>query len=151
MGLESVMNGIPTDIDVKRLEEKWPALKMKVHDQFPYSEIERVIGVSKATNRFQTVTSIWRRKVEQDTNRIIGPMKDASGLWVLSESDKYELMRSRLRESARKCKRAIVIGARTDLAQLTAEEQAGFRHAQMTAGSVLAVAQIKKRAQLPTV
>lgn len=55
--------GMPTKPDVDTLLRAWP--DPQVGDLFLYSEIEQVLGVSRASNagRFKTITNAWRKRL----------------------------------------------------------------------------------------
>lgn len=144
--------GMPTSIDIKKLLDHWPISEMKVHDIFLHSEIEEIIQTPKKSNRYQTVTTRWRKRVRSDTQKIvIGPMPDGTGFWVLSESEKHELSRCRLRESFRKARETLIVNAITDRKQLTAEEQGEYDHTQKMGAAMRAIAQVKRDQQLPSI
>lgn len=136
--------GVPTEADVKKLRERWGETEMNPGDVFLYEDIEKILQVSRKSSRFQTVTSRWRYVVMKATDIVIGPIGDGTGLKVLSESGKFALICSRLREAARKGRVAYVISTKTDRKQLSEEERKGLDHAQKVCGAILASAQLRK-------
>ena len=142
--------GIPTDIDVKRLRESWPENDMKPGDKFSYTAIETVLNESRQSNRFRTITNRWRRVVEHATGTIIGP-DNGEGLKVLSETEKLELSRSKLRTSARMGRRSLTVLARTDRRALSEADQAAYDHQQKVSANTIAAANLRqKKLEMPT-
>ena len=149
MASKVFFGGIPTDVDVNKLKSAYPTRKLLIGDIFLYSEIEKLLGLNRRDYRFRTVTSRWRKLVELESNKIIGADPDREAFWVLSESDKIELMRSKMRSSVRFSRRAYIISARTDRKLLTSDDVSALDHLTFKAAQVLAIGQLKTGVALP--
>jgi len=51
-------DGLPTAPDVAALEKHYATLQ--IGDQLPYEDIEALLGVEWNTQRFRTITRVWR-------------------------------------------------------------------------------------------
>jgi hypothetical protein len=84
----SFFGGVPTDPDIKRLRDHFPDSQMQEGAQFPYADVEEVLGVDRKSNRFRTVTTRWRKIVEDESGFIIGADPDAEAYKGLDRSRK---------------------------------------------------------------
>jgi hypothetical protein len=62
--------GMPTDIDVRRLEEAFP--KLQEGDDISHEQVEAVIGVDHTKSRYRVVTNAWRKQLLRDSNIELG-------------------------------------------------------------------------------
>lgn len=148
MGTKLYFGGIPTDLDVKKLQEHWPENEMKPGDTYEYEEISGLLDVPVKSNRFRTITNRWRRVVEHAVGIIIGP-SDGKCLKVLTESEKLGLSRSKLRTSSKLGRRSMTILARTDRKALSDAERAAYDHQKETSAKVISAAQLRKSIDMP--
>ncbi len=58
------LGALPTDMELKKLNEKWPAPEPGL--VIPYEEISLVIGVDAKKSRFMSVIQRWRRQFFKD-------------------------------------------------------------------------------------
>lgn len=140
--------GVPTELDIKTLRNRYPDNGMNAGDFIGYEELEGLLGLTRDTYRFKTVVSRWRKIVEAASGRILGAVP-GEGLKVLKEGEKVDLSRAKLRSSSRLARRSLVVLARTDRKALTAQELAFYDHQQETGAKILAAAQIKRKIEMP--
>jgi hypothetical protein len=140
--------GLPTDIELAKLKEAYPATELKVGKIIPYAELEQLLGLDWTSNRFRTVTNRWRRVVEADTNIFIHP-DPGYGFKILTESEKLDLSTKKIRTASHAARRAFVVNTRIDRKQLTDDEKAMADHVTQTAAKINASAQLKQRLEMP--
>lgn len=56
--------GMPTQIDVDKLREAFPAIEEG--DEIRHEDIESVLGLERGSNRYKTVVEVWRKKMLND-------------------------------------------------------------------------------------
>lgn len=132
--------GIPTEIELNRLKDKWPTEGLKVGDVFAYSDISALIGAAHGSHRFQVVTNRWRKHIEKERGLILGP-HNAEAFVVLNDSEKLGLSRQKLRTSAKASRRSVVVLALTDRKALSDTEKAAYDHQNKIAVAILTAAQ----------
>lgn len=150
---KAFFGGIPTDVDVNRLISAYPVEGLVSGTVIPYGDVSKVIGESYGSNRWRTVTTRWRRKVEVDHNLYIEPdTNEARQFVVLDERGKVGLSRKKLRSSVRMARRSFTISARVDVGQLTDEEKSAHEFNCSRSAAVLATGQLRRKApSLPEV
>lgn len=113
-------NGIPTDIDVENLMKSFGV--PREGETIQYSDIEKVIGVSREESRFKSVTNAWRKKLERESNIVT--------IAVMNEGFAHATPTQRLDKCSRKARggtKAIILSGdrarRNDISKLTQEER----------------------------
>ncbi len=140
--------GLPTEPEVNRIRSAYPDAELTVGQVIPYDNIAAIIGAAYKSNRFRSITNVWRKKVEKETNKIIGT-EPGVGFVVLSESQKVNLSGSKLRSAARFARRSYMVASRTDVKQLSEEEARRLTHQINVTAKIIASAQLKTKKQLP--
>lgn len=80
--------GIPTEPDVKRLLAAFPEI---VPDALiPYESVEKVLGTTRPTGRFRTITTAWRKRLEREQNFILVAVA-GQGFRRLTEQDRSRM------------------------------------------------------------
>jgi len=142
--------GVPTDPDIKKLREAFPAERLEMGQVIPYEEVEEVIGTAKKSARFRTVTTRWRRLVERETgNTVIGTERGV-GFKVLDNRQKLDLSNDILEQALRRSRRSYQVTGRINLEQLTQDERDRLLMVQKRSAAVVATAQIQRTSDLPT-
>ena len=111
--------GIPTDIDVRRLFDKFGV--PKVGDVITYTEIEAVIGVSHKTSRFWTVTVSWRNRLWRQSNRVSSAIPNEA-FEFLDSHKRVTYSEKKAKEGMRKVVRASQVAVATDRDGLSSDE-----------------------------
>lgn len=142
--------GVPTGADVNKLTEHYPLEQMTTGAMFSYDDVSAVIGTSVRSHRFNTVTSMWRKKVEVAYNIIIGCDSEKESFYVLSEPEKVNLSLQKLRSSVSFSRRSMVVSGRVDLKQLTDEDRKSHDFNCLRAAAIITTGQLRKKdKQLP--
>lgn len=99
---KAYFGGLPTQPDVNRLNE---AFALKVGDEIRHEQIEAVLGVSRNSNRYRTVTNAWRnnrRMYGLELGSVTGV-----GFRVLDPAERIDRGYADVRSGVRKQLRAI--------------------------------------------
>ncbi|MBX3703979.1 MAG: hypothetical protein KF822_09415 [Steroidobacteraceae bacterium] len=113
--------GIPADIDVRKLEERFG--DPQEGQEFGHDEVEAVLGLERGSNRYRTVTDAWRRRLLNQRNIEVGAVPGV-GFRCLTPAERVDGslkgFRTGTRQQLRSVRRAAVV--RT--------EDEGLRHKQ---------------------
>ena len=131
--------GVPTDTDVRMIRDMWPDETLDGHIATK-EEVAELIGAPVRSYRFGTVTSRWRRFVEEDTGKIIG-LKQGK-FYVLSDTDKVDLTCSKQRTSIKAMVRSAQVSSRVDRRRISAMDKKRIEHAEMVSSRVLDVTRL---------
>jgi len=135
--------GVPTDIEVKQLSEKFG---VPVAGQvIKYQEISDAIGVQRVDGRWQSVVSAWRKKLERENNIIMKAI-DNIGFEALNAAGRVELSAKVFKQAVRRTGRAANIAAQTNRAELNEDQKRVCDHIQNTGAALrLAAAQASRQ------
>jgi hypothetical protein len=142
--------GVPTAPDVNRLLKEYPGDVLVTGTVIPYEDIAAVINVQVEANRFKSVTGAWRKALENDFNIILKAGSPPGSFVVLSNGEKVDYSRGKLRSAVRASRRSLKISATVDLSQLDACERKEHDFNVNKAGSLIAAGQIKGQKSLPS-
>lgn len=144
--------GVPTEMEVNRLREVFPADSLKPGDVLDYSEVAKVIDCEYRSHRFTTVTSRWRKILENECGVIVGT-EPGLGFKVLDEPQKVDLSGSKLRSAVRAARRSYVVLTKVDRKQLSEEKLSRFDHIKKSSAAMIGSAQIRgqRKPELPSV
>lgn len=117
--------GHTTGPDVRAIMERWPALKSG--DTIRYDEIAVIIHVDRASSRYKTVTSAWRRTMYREYNITIGTVPK-TGFVVLDDHERVNLASSKMKCGIRRIRHGGDLAQRTDKSSLTATELKACDH-----------------------
>lgn len=143
--------GIPTDIEVRQLEETWPDESLTVGTVIAYSDIAELIKTKTEDSRFRTVTGRWRRNVERRTGKIIGPDKPGETLRVYDDKDKLDLSKTKLKTASRFARRSRIVAANVEAKNLTEQQKKELEHTINTSATILQASRLKSQVQLPQI
>ena len=135
------VSGLSTKDDVRKLNERWPALKEG--DKISYAALETVIGVDRHQARFKTVFGAWRKHLDQN-NIILYPVYN-EGYGVADPHQRANIVVGMEKSGVKKIAKASSIAARTDKTALTAQESAYVNHSIMFRERVLALRQADQK------
>lgn len=116
--IPSIVNGIPTAPDVKKLTDKFNSLA--VGDFISYKNIEQTIGALHGTGRWATVVTAWRKQLFRELNIILIP-EPGKGFKVANPEERVHLSSSRFTSGMRKVKFSKTVAATTPAEELTPE------------------------------
>lgn len=142
--------GLPTDLDVKRLRERYPDSKLTPGTSITYAEVCAIIGVnSEKDGRFKSVTNAWRKKLMSESGIILKAQEQK--FTVCGESEKAQLSVDKTKMAARAVRRSTIIGKLVDRKALSEDQLKRFDFSQRFNASVTALQTIKHQAELPTI
>lgn len=118
--------GLPTELDVKRLVEKYgvPAEGVLI----PHADIAACIGHPWKSVRYRTVIDAWRRKLRKEFN-VDTTVEPSLGLYVLTPPERIVIGKRDSRAGLRKFRRGGARVAVTPDDGLTAEQRQEREHA----------------------
>jgi hypothetical protein len=107
MGIQSIVNGLPTRPDVKLLLEAFKGLERDGRI-IQHHEVSQVIGVHHSTNRYRSVVTAWRRTLEREEGIYLDGMKAAGqGFVVLAAPEMVRFGCGKLRQATKVVKRGV--------------------------------------------
>lgn len=139
--------GIPTRIEVKKLRDSFPNEALAAGAVITHEQVADLIDCEYRTNRYRAVTNAWRKEVERETSKIIGP--DPEGFRVLSEGEKVKLSSSKIMSAGRAARRSYVVASRVDTKKLSDQDMAEYDHNVKKATAVITAARVKAKVALP--
>ena len=134
--------GVPTDIDIRKIRERFPDSSLTVGRIIKYSDVEDVIDVIKNSFRFRTVTWRWRRIVESESAIIIGTER-GEGFKILNNNETFEYSNDKLRSAVRSAARSYHLYGYVERKELSKSEQKLFDFNHSKAAALIAVSQLK--------
>jgi len=140
------LGGVPTELEVRALREKYQSLK--IGDKVPHDDIEALIGAQRRTSRYMAVVNRWRNLEEKEHGIVIGP-DTPNGYKVLSDKEKLTLSTSKLKSAGRFAYRSRKVAERIDVSNLTEEQRKDFDHSNKTAAAIIMASRLKPVAELP--
>jgi hypothetical protein len=139
--------GVPTAPDVDKLVSVFGDLPEGRVIQ--WAEIEQATGLFRGTNRFGTVVDAWRKRIERDSNIILGAVA-GTGLKVLDRRERCELGGAKLKSGLRSTRRGGAVVAKTDRTGLPAEVVRAADHVVRISAMIVGVAATEaKRLRYP--
>lgn len=142
--------GVPTDPEVRQLRDAYPDADLQPGAVIPYDDAAAVIGSPKDSARFRTVTTRWRSMVERESGKIVIGTEHGVGFKVLDNVQKISLGNAKLASAVKSSRRAYILTARVETKGLSQEEKDRLLLLQRRSGALLATAQIKSAADLPS-
>jgi hypothetical protein len=118
-GVKIGVGGLPTDIDVQRLQEKFGV--PKPGDFISYADITACLGNQRKEPRFWTVTNSWRAKLFKENNLVTKAVRD-EGFEFLDSHKRVTHSVALFDSGLSKVDRASLVAARTDRTGLAPEE-----------------------------
>lgn len=142
--------GIPTDIDVRKLRERYPDNTLTAGTAIPYADIYNLLGLSSdKAGRFFSVTSAWRKKLLSESG-IILMVRDKKYI-VCDNAEKAQLAVDKTKMAARATRRSTIIGKLVDRKSLSEDQLKRFDFSQRINASVMALQTVKPQAELPMI
>lgn len=125
--------GIPTDIDVRRLQEKFGV--PKPGEFISYDLISECLGNSRTESRFWVVTGAWRRQLFRENNLVTEAIRN-EGFEFLDSHKRVKHSVVKYKKGLRGVRRAADIAASTDRTNLAPEEVRVCDHVSNTGAQV---------------
>jgi hypothetical protein len=124
--------GLPTDVDVKKIEE---AVEVEVGHLVAYERLEEILGLTRHEGRFRSVVGAWRSKLRRERN--ILTRGNGDGVLVCDQGQRVDLVDDKTARALRAVRSAHVDAARTERVDLSTAEARRLDHAQSLTGSML--------------
>lgn len=141
------LRGVPTEMDIKILRDRYPEGAMLAGDRIPYAEVEELLQIQYRSHRWNCVTTRWRQVVEREAGVIIAA-RNGEAFEVLSDSQKLALSGQKIGAAVKSVQRSLIIGTRINKAALTAEELRRMAHNEAVASKIIGSSQIRGRARI---
>lgn len=125
--------GIPTDIDVRRLQEQFGI--PKPGEVVSYAAISECIGNSKTESRFWSVTNAWRKQLFRENNLVTEAIRN-EGFEFLDAHKRVGHSVGKFKQGLRRVSKASMVAASTDRRDLTPEENRVCDHIQNTGAQI---------------
>jgi hypothetical protein len=142
--------GLPTDIELQRLEEAYPVSEMQIGQEISYSQVEKIINLDWKSARFRSVTCRWMKKIRNSTGMVLKRMRGEYAFKVLSENEKVDESVQRQIEGKNKFLKSFKLLSCTNKQSLDDDHKAIYHFNMEKLGKVNAAIQIKKNIALPT-
>lgn len=144
------MGGVPTDIEIRRLREKYPETDLAEGQIITHEEIESIIQERRDSYRYKTVTLRWRKLVEHLSGKILGPVLGV-GLKVLNDGEKVTLSSSKLKSAGRLSRRSYNVLSLVDTKALNKQELVEYDHSLKNSASIMMISKLKSKTILPAI
>lgn len=125
--------GLPTDLDVRMLQEKFGV--PQEGDLIPYLLISECLKKGRETSRWKSVVGAWRKKLERDHNLVLKAIKN-QGFKVCDPRDRLDVFGRKFKGGLRQVSRATLGAARTSRKGLTPEENRTLDYLQNTGAAL---------------
>ena len=152
---QNYFGGLPTGPDVRKLQEHFPDMESRLGTTIPHEEIEKVLNLKRHETRYKVVTMAWRKRLAQDSNgriQIRGDLREIIGIGfrVLNDSEMIQFHSDLRHGMTRKGRKAYVVLANTDEANLSEDEKRVRSHG-LHAMKMIQSAIIESRRFIPTI
>ena len=141
--IDVFLGGVPTEPDIRAIREAYPDHTLEVGQIIPYEALEKIIGKPRRSYRFQSVTTRWRKLVEEEMPGIVIGAVANRGYRVEDDLGKLGLARSKMSSAARALHRSIVVAGRVDRKALDEDATKRLDHLQKVQGSAAAGMQLR--------
>jgi hypothetical protein len=118
-GIKIGFGGIPTDIDVRRLLDRFGVPKPGTI--ITYKEIGAVLKLSHKDSRFWSVTCAWRNQLWRQNNRVSSAIPNEA-FEFLDSHQRVAFTEKKAKEGIRKVVKASQIAVATDRSELSSDE-----------------------------
>lgn len=130
-----LVNGIPYNLDVQKLEEKYPT--PSEDEIIRHAEFEELLKIPQKTQRYYGVINTWRRNLRRERN-IDTEWVHGVGLKILNPADRLKESERNIKQGIRHTGRAFKRLAITPRDRLDSIGQARFDHALQVASKLTA-------------
>jgi hypothetical protein len=143
--------GIPTDIDVRKLRERYPDHTLTPGMEISYAELCNLLGLnSHVAGRFKSVITAWRKALLRESGVIL-KAQEGTKFIVADNPTKAQLAIDKTKMATRAVRRSIIINKHIDRKALSEDQLKRLDFSQRFNASVLALQSVKAQAELPTI
>lgn len=140
--------GVPTDVDVNKLREKYPDAAMQTGKLITYTDLEKDLSISRDKSRFGNILRRWRKLLEEESG-LVTKARAGIGIVICDDRSKVELANEKRRFAINNARRSMTISGLVNVRNLTDEERKVHDHNANLMASVIAIAQVKQPLDLP--
>lgn len=133
---------IPTDVDVELLRQKFGV--PDPGQTILYTEIEKAINQPHQSNRWRSIVTAWRKKLDRESN-ILLRAEPRKGFVAMDGHSRVDYSTSTFRGGLRRVAKAALVAVRTDRDSLDPEETRALDHVQKVAGAIRTTAAVEAR------
>ena len=139
--------GIPTAPDVDALIEEFGV--PEIGTLISYSDISKIIGVTKDKNRFRSVIEAWKKRLDIKHNVIMEAVRN-NGYKAMSPSGRIGFGSKQIKSAVKKINNVVRIFVRTDKKNLPKDEQEFAEHIMLNAPKkAMAIITAPKQLEVP--
>jgi len=110
-----------TEVDVARLMSVYPDI-LPDGRRITHEQLESVLGMSRLTSRYRTVTNRWRRLLFTERRVFLdGRIGDGTGFIALTPDEMVRFANREVRSAGRKLQKAIAVASAPNDEQLSAD------------------------------
>lgn len=150
MSATKIFNGgLPTQPDIENIRNRFPEANLQPGIIIPYDSIANIIGSSVGSNRFRSVTTAWRKYVENTFKIVISCVRGA-GFKVLEEHGKLDHAQDKYRSGVRHIKRSVKISNYIDTTKLEETDKIRFDRLTRRTAAIVTLAASKRTIELPS-
>lgn len=147
----SIFNGgIPTKPDIENIRKYYSEKDLTAGKHIPYADVAKIIGASVGSNRFYSVTTAWRKYVEQHYKIVIS-CERGSGFIVLGENGKLDHAQDKFRSGVKHIKRSVKVSSYIDTSKLEEMDREKFDKLTRKTAAIVTLAASKRHIELPAI
>lgn len=141
--------GVPLDPDVRKIREAYPDSSLHEGQIITYAKISELIREPKESNRFKSVVSKWLSDVFEESGITLKAVPN-TGYKVLDDCEKVDFSHNKLKSAVRSATKSFKVAHTVDTNKLTDEKKKLYDFDINKSAKIVALNQIKSRAQLPS-
>jgi len=139
--------GVPTDIEIKALGEKWPGNELKHGEVLTHEDIAAAIKCEIRSNRYVGVMTRWRKFLMRDHSVVLKAFPD--GFRVMNDNEKVGATVGKIDMARRAARRGYKIASTVDVNALSDENKRLYEHGVRCVAAVMLTARVGAKALLP--
>ena len=147
-GQKLYFGGLPTEPQVRKLDEAFQNIAQVRGTTIPHEQIEEIIKEKRGSFRYKTITNRWRKRIEARTGIVISGRGEAVrvGFRVLLDGEQLDFGISERKGAGRKIRRWHSTISSIDSKKLTAAQQTIQEHEMLSAARLhLVMVEIRKK------
>lgn len=143
--MKARFGGLPTDVDIRALREAYgvPAVGASI----AYDDVAACIKSPVGSNRFRTVTQMWRKRLIREHNVYLSARDNQ--FTAMSAPERVDHGAFKLRSGVRAMRKAHAVVGATDRSQLTEQQKAQADHVLHIAATTIQAARLQAKAKTP--
>lgn len=143
--MKARFGGLPTDVDIRSLREAFGV--PEVGASISYADVSACIKTPVGSNRFRTVTQMWRTRLIREHNVYLSARDGA--FTAMSAPERVDHGAFKLRSGVRAMRKAHAVVGATDRSQLTDQQKAQADHVIHIAATTIQAARLQSKSKAP--